>query len=79
MSIEINIKPELCINNPDTDAFCLTSRNTTQLLSFNFLVTLSNQQRFVDDHYGGSPIVSEAKLDWFRIPVVPKIREFEIH
>ena len=38
-----------------------------------------NQQRFVDDYYGGSPIVNEAKLEWSGFPSVPQGKEYAIN
>ena len=37
----------------------------------NYLVTLTNQQRFLDDHYADSHIIDEAKLEWFEVPNIP--------
>ena len=42
-SIEIDIRPEHCTNNPETDAFCMTSGHLAQELSYKFLVTMTNQ------------------------------------
>ena len=38
------------------------------------LAILTNQQRFKDDEYDKSPILNEAKLEWFDIASVPMLR-----
>ena len=35
------------------------------------MVTLTNQQRFIDDRYDGSHILNEAKLEWFPASAIP--------
>ena len=65
------IKKEFCTNDPDTDAACVTSNKDSLAINNNFLVTLTNQQRFLDDHYADSHILDEAKLEWFEVPNIP--------
>ena len=40
---------------------------------------MTNQQSFVDDYYGGSPIINEAKLEWSSFPAVPQAKAFAIN
>ena len=58
----------------------MTSNEVQQVLSQKYLMTLRNQQRFLDDVYHeSSPFINEAKIDWYSIPVIPQTRHFSIN